>query len=268
MPAAVQPEPEPVSERVSERPGNPRGSVFIVEYHRIAKEEARWDRSVNRFKKDLERLHAMGFRPVKFGDFLTNKMNLPPGASPVIFTFDDSDPSQFRIREDGSIDPDCAIGIWKAFSEKHPDFPIRATFYVLPPVPWGQKQHLDKKLTLLKEWDCELGSHTMTHRSLAKLSDAEVKKELADSKRLVEGYGFACETLALPYGIAPKNERLIHDSGYKAALLVGANPSDPPTANRFNRLRVPRIQSIEGDFGITYWLDQVEAGKVQPYVEP
>lgn len=30
--------------RVSNRPGNIEGSVLIVEYHKIAKEEARWDR--------------------------------------------------------------------------------------------------------------------------------------------------------------------------------------------------------------------------------
>lgn len=267
--ASEGPKPSPpLAKPVTDRPGNPQGEVLIVEYHRIAKEEARWDRSVARFKSDLGRLYKLGFRPVKFGDFLTSKMNLPKGASPVIFTFDDSDPSQFRILDDGTIDPNCAVGIWKEFAEKHPDFPIRATFYVLPPTPWGQKQHLEAKLKMLKEWDCELGSHTMTHRSLAKLSSAEVKKEFADSIRLVNDLGFECATLALPFGIAPKEEKLIHEAGFRGALLVGANPSPNTFASKFNRLRIPRIQAIEGDYGITYWLDRVEKGQVSVYVQP
>lgn len=259
--------------RVSDRPANPQGKVFIVEYHKIAAAEARWDRSRARFRADLERLYRMGFRPVTVGQYLDGKMPLPPGASPIVFTFDDSHPSQFRILEDGSVDPDCAVGIWKSFAEQHPDFPVRATFYILPPTPWGQATRLRAKYALLKDWGCELGSHTVTHTSLKKLEPEGVKRELAGAIDFIEAAGFRCRTIALPYGIAPKDERLLRAFEYQGkrysmegALLVGSNPAPSFTASSRDVFRLPRIQGIEGEMGITYWLDQVARGKVQPFV--
>lgn len=261
--------------RVTNRPANTRGGVFIVEYHKIAKEEARWDRSIKKFRSDLERLYKMGFRPVTLGEYVANKLDLAPGASPVVITFDDSQISQFKLRSDGTIDPDCAVGIWRDFEKDHPDFPVKATFFVLPPVPWGQKDELGKKLAYLKEWGSELGSHTMSHRQLSKLSDAEVMKELAGAQDFVASLGFPCDAIALPYGISPKNAALLSSFStggrtykHKAALLVGANPAPSPEAENLNPMRLPRIQGIEGDYGITYWLDRVIAGDVSVYVAP
>lgn len=247
-----------------------------MEYHKIAKEEARWDRSIIRFKSDLERLYQAGFRPVTLGQYLDNKMDLPPGASPVVFTWDDSHPSQFMLSEDGTLDPDCGLGIWESFAQKHPDFPIKATFYILPDSgPWGQRNWVDKKFEMLKAWGCEIGSHTITHRQLSKLSEADVKKELANAIDYIESKGFSCTSIALPYGISPKNKTLLRSFtlngktyGHRAALLVGANPAASPTSTKRDPMRLPRIQSIEGDYGLSYWLDRVDKGEVKPYVQP
>lgn len=264
---SATPKPPPVA-RVSDRPANLEGSVFIVEYHKIAKEEARWDRSIARFKADLERYYAMGFRPVTLKSYLEDSMSLPPGASPIIFTFDDSHPSQFRYLDDGSIDPDCAVGIWSAFAEKHPDFPVRATFFVIPSSgPFGPAKDAPKKLAQLKEWGCEVGSHTLTHRKLSSLPPAEVEKELGGAVASIEGYGFEPFAIALPYGISPKDPAQLKKH-HSVALLVGANPAPAPGSAKRNPMRLPRIQCIEGDFGITYWLDQVRSGRVKPYVAP
>lgn len=261
------PKPPPVA-RVSDRPAHLEGSVLIVEYHKIAKEEARWDRSISRFKSDLERYYKMGFRPVTLRSYLDNTMELAPGASPIIFTFDDSHPSQFRYLADGSIDPDCAVGIWSDFAKKHPDFPVRATFFVLPSSgPFGPAKDAAKKLAQLKEWGCEVGSHTLTHRKLSSLPPAEVEKELSGAVKAIEGYGFNPYAIALPYGISPKDPGQLKKH-HAAALLVGANPAPAPGSEKQNPMRLPRIQCIEGDFGITYWLDKIERGKVKPYVAP
>jgi hypothetical protein len=267
-------EAKPAAKRVTARAADTDGSVLIVEYHNIAKKEARWDRSVNRFRSDLERLYGMGFRPVTVSAYLDDKMDLPPGASPIVFTFDDADPTQFRILPDGKIDPDCAVGIWQAFAKDHPDFPVVATFYVLP-VLWNQKSAAARKLEMLRRWGCEIGCHTYTHRSLGTLSDAEVKTEIQRSVDLIASLGFKAETIALPYGVNPKNKELLKGFtangkryGFRAALLVGAGPAPSPHSPKLNPYRLPRIQGIEGDYGITYWLDKVKAGKVKPYVTP
>lgn len=256
----------PPAKRATNRPGNPNGSVLIVEYHKIAKQEARWDRSVERFKKDLERLYAMGFRPVTVSEYVENRMSLPPGASPVAITFDDGHPSQFRYGDDGRLDPDCAVAIWQKFAEKHPDFPVKATFFMLPPVPFGQKATLQQKLSQLKRWGCELGSHTLSHANLGKLSDAKVRDELEGSADWIRKQGFEPKSLALPYGVRPKNRDLLKT--YSSALLVGASPAPAPTAKGMDPHALPRVQGIEGPNGLTDWLDKIEAGKTEVYVQP
>lgn len=258
---------------VSARAPNSQGDVLIVEYHKVAKEEARWDRSIARFKSDLARYYRMGFRPVTLGDYVHNRMDLPKGASPLVITFDDSHISQYRILDDGQVDPDCAIGIWVAFAKDHPDFPVKATFFVLPSVPWGQKASLATKIKQLKDWGCELGSHTMTHPKLSSLSEKMVKLELSQAIDFVSSLGGNCEAIALPYGVSPKDTKLLsgfqlngRSYGHKAALLVGANPAPSPDSIKRNLMRLPRIQCIEGPYGITDWLDRIQAGSVQVYV--
>lgn len=259
-------EEKPPPKKVSDRPANLSGSVLIVEYHKVAPEEARWDRSIAKFKQDLERLYALGYRPVSLSSYLDGQMELPPGASPVIFTFDDSHPSQFRLLEDGSLDPSCALGIWDAFAEDHPDFPIKATFFVLPDSgPWGQRNLVDKKLAMLKEWGCELGSHSLAHKRFDRMTSAEVERELKGANDWIRAKGFEPEVIALPFGISPKDPELLKKY-HRAALLVGANPAPAPTDPKRNLMRLPRVQSVEGDFGLTYWLDLVKSGKSKPYV--
>jgi hypothetical protein len=246
-----------------------------VEYHKIAKKEARWDRSQKKFKGDLQRLYDLGFRPTTLTAYLDVKMDLPPGASPVVFTFDDSHPSQFRLMPDGTVDPDCAVGIWQAFAAEHPDFPVRATFYIIPPTPWGQKELVARKMALLREWGCEIGSHTYSHVNLGKLSDAAASEEMGRSVEFIRSAGFEASSIALPYGVRPKNQSLLDSFNwngkryrFRAALLVGAGPAPDPFAKTLRPSLLPRIQSIEGDYGLTYWLNQVEKGKVKPFVAP
>jgi hypothetical protein len=217
----------------------------------------------------------MGFRPVTVSEYLSNNMPLPSGSSPVVLTFDDSDPSQFRMHSDGSIDRDSAVGIWQDFAKEHPDFPVRASFYVLPPTPWGQGAFVVKKFVLLREWGCEIGSHTMTHSNLSKLSDDAAVREIGGSLKWLATLEVACQTIALPFGISPKNKSLLKRLTFdgttytlRGALLVGAGPAPSPNSLQIEPFRLPRIQAIEGDYGITYWLDRVAKGKVKPYVEP
>lgn len=218
----------------------------------------------------------MGFRPVTVSQYLDNKMPLPPGASPMVFTFDDSNPSQFQLRPDGTVDPNCAIGIWQEFAAKHPDFPVRATFYVLPDVMFGQPGLERKKVDMLRAMGCELGNHTMTHPILRRLPDDKVKYEIGEANARLEALDEPMPTtLAFPFGSSPKNVSLEKGFTYKgkpvqvrAALLVGANPAPAPTSKKLNRFRIPRIQGYSGEFGIDYWLGEVEKGRVKLYVQP
>ena len=90
-------------------PPNELGRVMILEYHRIDRPEDRWTRTPVNLRRDLERLWERGYRLIALNDFLDRKIVLPAGTSPVILTFDDSSPGQFRYVErhgDWVVDPE------------------------------------------------------------------------------------------------------------------------------------------------------------------
>ncbi len=231
-------------------------------------------RSEDKFRGDLERFDKMGFRPVTVTEYLQNKMPLGPGASPMVFTFDDANPDQVKLTPDGKLDPHCFLGIWQEFSKNHPEFPIHATFFVLPSM-WGQSKMLDQKLALLKSFGCELGNHTITHPILRRLSDDQVKQEVGEAEIRLSKLGAPTPApLALPFGSSPKNKTLLEGFDYKGVhiaptgvFLVGANPAPAPTSPKLNKLRIPRIQAYSGPYGIDYWLDKVDQGSVKLYVQ-
>lgn len=277
---ASAPTPEPAVAtpaslpRVSDRPANPDGRVFVVEYHHVSEGKGDMFRSPAEFRRDLERLHKLGFRPCTVSDYLENKFPMGSGATPAVFTFDDSNPSQFQLREDGTVDPNCAVGIWMDFAKTHPDFPVRATFYVLPDVMWAQPKWVKKKVEMLREMGSELGSHTVSHPILKRLSDEKVKEEFAGAIDRLEEFGTPSPvSLALPFGVSPKNKALLKEFNHKgktyrmkAAFLVGANPAPPVTDPKFDAYRIPRIQCYNGPFGIEHWFKELDKGNVKLYV--
>jgi hypothetical protein len=254
---------------------NEAGVVPILEYHDVLPKERTMVRSIDNFKHDLQRLYDEGYRPVLLRDFLDNKIDLPLGMAPVVFTFDDARNSQFRYLPNGEVDPTCVVGIWQEFAKAHPDFPVKATFYVLPTVGFCGTADGAKKVKALLDMGCEIGNHTVSHPALSKLSDAKVEQELgecvADIEKLVPRT--KVDTVALPMGISPKNKKLLASGTYKgqaysnrAVLLVGANPAPAPISKRFNPMRLPRIQACEQNSGSTFWLDRMKKGEMGRYV--
>ena len=159
-------------------PPNELGRVMILEYHKIDRPENRWTRTPENFRRDLQRLWERGYRLIKLGDFLDGKIALPGGTTPVILTFDDSSPGQFRYVEhqgEWVIDPDCAVGIIEAFARAHPEFGRATTFYVLPgAVPpnrlFNQPALATRKLAYLAANGYEIGNHTLWHANLSRVS--------------------------------------------------------------------------------------------------
>lgn len=251
---------------------NELGRVPILEYHHIEAKEERWTRTPANFRKDLEKLYKLGYRPVSLMDYVHGKIDVPPGKSPVILTFDDSDPGQFRYIGSGpsaKLDPNCAVAIMLDFTKKHPDFPAKATFYVLPSL-FGQPAFEERKLKELKEWGFEIGNHTFSHPQLRRVSRAEAEKEIAKGVGVTRKYlpGYEVLSIALPNGSIPKDDTVLRSGKFgetayrhEAALLVGAEPAPSPFNQKFNPFRLPRIQATDTvKPGITDWLGNLEKG--------
>lgn len=252
---------------------NELGRVLILEYHLIQPEESRWGRSVENFKRDLERLYRGGYRPISISEYIDGKISLPSGTRPVILTFDDSSPGQFRYRVDGNqrkIDPHCAVGMLTEFHGKHPDFPLKGVFFVLPEAKqphklFGQPEYEASKLKELLELGFELGNHTLWHANLSQYDSVVVQKQLALSQEAIRlkvpGYQF--RALSLPLGLYPRNKELAVHGSYKnrtyrheAILLVAGPPSFSPFDKKCDFLRLPRIQVPGPDF--KEWVSRYE----------
>lgn len=264
-------------EQLKQAKVNESGEVPILEYHDVVAREnpKQFARSQANFRRDLERLYAEGYRPVLLHDYLDNRIAIPLGTSPVVFTFDDSRASQFRYLPDGTVDPDCALGIFQAFAARHPDFPVKATFYVLPDTMFGQPKLATKKLQTLLALGCEIGNHTVKHLKLASLSDQEVQQELAGcvSKTQHMLAQVQMDTVALPYGSFPHNRALLASGSSegqtyanRAALKVGAEPAPSPASTKFKPMALPRIQAYDGESGSTFWLNQLKKHPKRRYV--
>lgn len=265
--------PALTSEQLQQAHPNEAGLVPILVYHDILNGTPRQvklglTRSPDQFRQDLTRLHTLGYLPVSLSEYLNNKMDLPYGKSPVILTFDDALPSQFTYQAGATIDPNCAVGILQTFHQQNPDWALKGTFFVRPINPgFGPNTETAKKLQALISMGFEIGNGTLHRINLKRLSDERVQQEIGASAAEIHKMvpNTVVDTLALPMSFSPQNKRLETDgqaSGYRyhnrAVLLAGGEPARAPIAKKFNPLRIPRIQAVEGISGITFFLDRLK----------
>jgi len=255
--------PDPTSsgpmtaERARAIGANEMGKVLVVMYHLIDSEETEWTRTPENFRNDIALLKSEGFYPVNVRDLASGNIDIPAGKSPVVITFDDSSPGQYRILDDGTIDPDCAVGILQDAVEDG-DWASRASFFcLLDVVPkervlFGQPDRQQEKLRNLVDWGYEIGSHTVTHLNLKEASAEEATKQLAQSQATLEkliGGGYAVTTLSIPFGEYPEDDGLIAAGTYEdityaytAGLALGTTPALSPFSADFDPLHIPRIR--------------------------
>ena len=260
---------------------NELGRVMILEYHKIDYPEERWTRTPENFRRDLETLYAKGYRLINLGDLLDRKIQVPAGTTPVVLTFDDSSPGQFRyVEANGSvqIDPKSAIGILEAFIAEKPDFGRGGTFYVLPGASkpnrlFNQPEYEGKKLQYLVSHGYEIGNHTLWHANLGKYPEATVRAQVAEAQVWIQRHvpDYKTRTLALPHGVYPPDVNwVLHGSAkgtiynHDAVLMVAGGPAPSPFSRAFDPVRLPRIQAVERD--LAYWLNYFDKNPNERFV--
>ena len=242
---------------------------MILEYHKIDYPEHRWTRTPENFRRDLETLYTRGYRLVNLNDVLDAKIATPAGTTPVVLTFDDSSPGQFRyVQRTGAveIDPKSGLGVLEAFIVRHPDFGRAATFYVLPGASrpnrlFDQPEYEARKLRYLVSRGYEIGNHTLWHANLGKYDEPTVRGQIAGAQQWIQRIvpDYRIRTLALPHGVYPRNVAWALAGEAKgvayrhdAILMVAGGAAPSPFAKSFDPTRLPRIQAIDQDLG--YWL--------------
>jgi len=275
-------------------PSNHMGRIPVLEYHVIAGDKnAQYTRTVASFKADLEDVYKRGYRPITIAQMLDkNFADVPDGMSPVVFVFDDASPSQFSYIDNGgnlTIDPNSGIGIWQDFAKTHPGWKNRGTFCMLngagaghnffgdtPKFGGQQKAWRFQKVKWLADQGFELCDHTLWHMKLGKYPDAAVQEQIARNQMGIDSAvaGYKIRTMALPYGMWPKNKQLAwqgtwtdpktgqaHPYHFEAVLEVSGGPTLSPFDPKFDPHHITRIEAIGND--IHNVLDQLDKNKTR-----
>lgn len=276
QPETTKPKVEPLSpDELKTFKPNEVGVVPILEYHDISRREWSMGRSISNFESDLQRLYEEDYRPITMAEYLENRIDLPAGKSPVIITFDDARKTQIRYLPDGTLDPECAYAIMKDFEEKHPDFKIRAVFYLLPKRLFDQPKWEEKKMKLLLSEGYEFGNHTVTHPPLNRRTDEQVQREFALCLKMMKDKfpEIKMDTVAFPGGTPPNNTSLIEKGSYrgyeyvhKAGFLAIGGPSPAPVSKKLDKWKIVRLLCVEGNQGFDDWFDRMKKGTPVRYV--
>ena len=261
---------------------NELGLVPVLMYHRITPTvTGEYDRSPEDFRAELQRIFAEGYRPVRTIDLVRGQLDVPAGTTPVVLSFDDGYPDQFRYTPDGKIDPTCGIGILFDVARQFPDCrPVASMNINKSPFGLSDSAKVKVGLTDLDKRGIEVANHTYGHDNLSKLDPESIQKDFVLLQRLVHDAvpGAAVRTIALPFGVWSKDRGLTHTGSYdgesytnEGILLVGANPSPSPFSAKFDPLQIPRIRSTSYGNGkipmtTTYWLDYLKANPGQRYI--
>lgn len=189
-----------------------------VEFVRDPKDTIRKSLDVNPFifEKQLKNIKENGLTTYfvrDIPDIFSGKIK-DGGSNKIILTFDDG-------YEDFYTD---AFPLLKKYNAK-------ATIYIIYDFI-GRRGFLNKAeiKELIASGLIEVGSHTLDHSFLKSASPEVAKKQIVDSKSLLEKtFGITVNTFAYPYGAFNQSDvKLVQDAGYIAAVTVarGTKQSD------------------------------------------
>ncbi|MFB9685078.1 polysaccharide deacetylase family protein [Amycolatopsis plumensis] len=271
-PAPAPPQPASTAAPVRITPAAARevgadelGRVPVLMYHRlVAQPKSVYERTPADFTAELERLANENYVPVTTAELVSRRLDLPAGAHPVVLTFDDGDPSVFRLTPQGQPEPGTAVRILLDVAAAHPKFRPVASLYVNEH-PFGGDPD-GRALRWLAEHHFEIGNHTRHHTNLRTATESAATAAIAEEDALIRQAipGYQPTTLALPYGSRPHRPALaVQGPGYSygGALLVGAGPAPSPCSSKFEPAAIPRIRSqsagAEAEYGSAHWLDEL-----------
>jgi hypothetical protein len=182
----------------------------ILMYHRIGDQENRFTVSPKRLWQHLDYLRQNEYMLATFAEYASAAIK----HKAAVLTFDDSTADQFRLLEDGRIDPDSAVGILERYKKTHPGYRVTATFFVNTTTQNGltvfeQAGLEQQKLSYLAQHGYEIGSHGSTHSSFRSLNQRQIQENLQTFSRNMKQYlpSYQFRSFAYPYGSLPDKER-------------------------------------------------------------
>jgi peptidoglycan/xylan/chitin deacetylase (PgdA/CDA1 family) len=184
----------------------PKKGLVVLMYHHIGaitkQTEAGFFINEEMFSAQLEQLLDSGYTFLSFSDVenaYKEKKPLPPKS--VLITFDDGWKDNFTaaypILKEKKIKANIFLNVGDISAKK--DF-----------LSWEEVSEMFNGGLI------EFASHGMNHRRLRSLTNTEIKKELLESKKILENkLGCEVKSFCYPYGAVDKRVRsLVFESGY------------------------------------------------------
>jgi peptidoglycan/xylan/chitin deacetylase (PgdA/CDA1 family) len=208
--------------------------VRVLTYHRFGPSRRMpFTVTAQAFDREMAFLARTG-RAITLDAFerhLTGETPLPDGS--VLVTIDDGDPSVLHV----------ALPILQRHA-------VPAVLYALAGTPDGFEVLAPAELRAVAEGGVTIGSHTMTHRSMAQLPPEQARREAVESKaRLEDTVGHAVTSFAYPFGtrrdVSAEAADLLREAGYRTGFtsLHGAVTA----ASGKDAMLLPRIKVESGD---------------------
>lgn len=209
-------------DRLESRPQRYTGAITAL-YHEVGTGTDDYCVAAEVFEAQMDYLSRNGVSWFTASE-LADSLPRIDSANNLCITFDDGDRSAFE----------ATLELVEAGG--------KCTHYIIPGrIEQRKKQTMSwTQLRQLDEAGVEIGSHSMSHPHLTRLSDKELECELADSKRLLEDrLGRAVTSFAYPYG---EHDRRVVDrvraAGYGCAFTTSHFYVSPGV----DRYRIPRFE--------------------------
>lgn len=260
---------------------NEAGQIMVVMYHALGDTEKTYIRTRENFREDLSLLYEKGYRPVSLKDYINNEIDIEAGKTPVVFTFDDGNLTDFNVIEENGekkIDTESAIGILEDFNKEHDDFGMEATFFLYGENPFRQKELIEYKLNYIVDKGMDIGNHTTGHDNLSRLSENGIQETIAKNINYIKQYlpEYEMNILSLPYGARPKSEekrKYLFNGSFDGtvynnigALAVGWKPEYSSIHKKFDYKYIHRVHGSSEEFGIRYWLEYFDKNPNKRYI--
>ncbi|MBI4550977.1 MAG: polysaccharide deacetylase family protein [Candidatus Latescibacteria bacterium] len=196
------------------------GSCPILVYHKV---DPRFEYGITRltprqFARHLGWLVARGYTTVHLADVLASvsaHRPLPPRS--VVLAFDDGFESVYRhayplLREHGLT---ATVFVIAGYVGRENGWEVNLGGRRFRHLDWEQVQ-------ALREGGLEIGSHTLNHPDLTRLSPAQLRHELEASRVSIERMaGVTVEVLSCPFGrYSDEVARLAAAAGYRGMVVV------------------------------------------------
>jgi len=219
--------------------------IPILLYHSISRKDDGSSVSVNNFYKQMKTLLKLGYKSVNLKDIL-----LTEHKKKFVITFDDAYEEMFEnvfpILKELNLKATCFV-VTRCIG--------KINFWDKTKLDYSEKKIMNEQQII--QWHksgLEIGSHTLDHENLTKITSKEKISQICESKKILEQkIAIDIKSFSYPYGrYDDESIKIVKDTYSYAVTTKRARFK----VDQFNKIQIPRIP-INADTSIYKFLIKV-----------